>query len=89
MTTVQKTKKLISYLKNTKKVETLNFLCNGECEDWFFYFDLSGYFNNSYFAIQISNHKLHNYDEIKIINTTDNVVEINNLLAKHGLKNKI
>ncbi len=85
-TTVEKTMRLINYIKRTKKADTCDFLINKKPDKyWLFYFDLGGFYNGSYFAIQITHSKIWNQDNIQIVNTTDNICEIKNLLEQYGL----
>lgn len=86
ITTVEKTMRLIKYLKRTKKADTCDFLINKKPDkDWLFYFDFGGFYNGSYFAIQITHSKIWNQDRIEIVNTTDDIPEIKNLLERYGL----
>lgn len=87
MTTIQKTMRLINYLKRTKKADTCDFMIDTkEDEHWFYYFSFGGFYNGSYFAIAINHTKLNNQEIIKIENTTDNIPEIKQLLERYDLK---
>jgi hypothetical protein len=89
MTTIQKADKLIRYLKTTKKVNSFNYCVKTNRDGWKFLYYLNGFYNNSYFAVDMTCNWTDEVENIKILNSTDNFVEINNLLAKFGLKDKI
>jgi len=76
-------KKLIGYLKRTKKVKIASYY-RGSKSNWEYYYAISGWLEGKYFCIYLF--KAKNYiSENQIGSATDCKEEIRNLFNKHSL----
>ena len=76
-------KKLIGYLKRTKKVQIASYY-RGSYTNWDYYYNISGMLEGKYFSIYLF--KKEGYpSENKIARTTDCKEEIRNLFNKYSL----
>jgi len=85
METKNKAHKLIKSLKRRKHITHLDIMLDGEDKDWFYYYQITGYYKNEYFSIDVRRNKLNNYPIVKIIETTDCKNEIKKLLKEFDL----
>jgi hypothetical protein len=76
-------KKLIAYLRRTKKVKIASYY---KCSytSWDYYYNISGWLKGEYFSIYLFKHEDHT-SENKIASTTDCVEKMQNLFNKYSL----
>jgi len=76
-------KKLIGYLKRTKKVKIASYY-RGSKSNWEYYYAISGWLEGKYFCVYLFRGK-DNPSENHISSTTDCKEEIRNLFNKYSL----
>lgn len=84
-TTLEKTKKLIASLRRRKDFNNLDLFVKSQCSNYVFYFDLTGFFKNQYFNINIRSSIINGLETIEVVNTTECEEEITKLLNKFEL----